>query len=232
MDLPVPESLACVALHEPEYVDMGSIGCKLYVYRRDPAGMDEAALEEAGFPASDYARFATWEAALDEAGGDSEEARRLYDADGEQALAAARAAAREDEAEKWPMMNQVWPCEPHGIDCRRAANLIAEHASNCALVRLSRDGRKDMTGIAVLGAGQDYNWDVATAFACCGHVPPARLLYDLQQFAGRPDGRSGLMAACADAAAEFMRARAEGLEERAARLRREAGERSGPGMAP
>lgn len=80
-----------------------------------------------------------------------------------------------------PMMNYVWPVNlGYQVDAQTAADLIEEFAGAVVLVKFDdKDRIGEEYGIALTGGGMNLADHIATAYLCCGCVPPERLLNQL-----------------------------------------------------
>lgn len=109
-----------------------------------------------------------------------------------------------------PMMNFIWPVDlGYGVEPEEAAALIDQFAGSTTLVYIQD---LDTHAIALSGGGMDLSWDIATAYLCCGCLPPVSLLYRLPRMCETYRERHHiLLTECSAKAADFLRSRADNL---------------------
>lgn len=138
--------------------------------------------------------------------------------DGESPLAAAIEKFRySQEYYEWqdrfePMMDFIWPVNlAYGVTDEEAAGLIDKYAGSTSLVYV-RD--LDTHAIVLTGGGMDLTWDIATAYLCCGCIPPLLLLSALPKMCETYRERHRiLLTECVTLAAEALMSRAKRMVE-------------------
>lgn len=136
----------------------------------------------------------------------------------------AEAFSRSDNYDEWrdsfqPMMDSFWPVLDLNLDSEAAADLMHEFAPCCTLIEFINPDSEDETfALALSGGGMDLSDNVFAAYACCGHVPPLRILEAVRGvMSGRVASRLPI-AAIYDGAVAQLRWKVDSVIETGARL--------------
>lgn len=117
-------------------------------------------------------------------------------------------AADEWRDANFPIMNALWPVDlAYGRSHQEATRLIGKHGGATVLITID-----DRDFIAMTGGGMDLSWHIASAYVCCGCVPPVQILEGLYRspFETSKSARAAVLSAWRDGA-KFLRDKARRL---------------------